>query len=357
MLQLENLGWGPFFQQQLNSAEAEDLLPARIAEELKGTYRIYAECGPMLATTCGRLAHVVVTRDDLPAVGDWVLARPLLAEERAVIHRVLERRTKLSRKMAGERTTEQILAANVDTVFLVASLNQEFNPRRIERYLTVIWESGARPVVVLNKADLCDRPDAVLAEVESVAPGVPAHLTSAVGGDGLAALRRHLQQGETAVFVGSSGVGKSSLINCLLGQPSQIVQQIRHADGRGRHTTTSRQLLIAPTGGIIIDTPGLRELQLWDAEAGLARAFADISSLASSCAFSDCKHSTEPACAVLQALEEGTLDKARISNYRKLEKEQAHIERKQNKSLEIAEKKRWKRIHMDNRQRMRLRGR
>ncbi len=356
MFRLEDLGWGPHFQQQLHSEETVALVPARVAEEHKGTYRIYFEAGPTLATLAGRLTHEARTRDELPAVGDWVLARPLPGEERAIIHRLLDRRTKLSRKTAGERTAEQLLAANVDTVFLVASLNQEFNLRRIERYLTVIWESGARPVVVLNKADLCE-PDALRTEAESIAPGVPVHLTSASLARGVDELRRYVGTGQTAVFVGSSGVGKSSLINCLLEQPLQAVREVRAGDGRGRHATTSRQMILLPAGGIVIDTPGLRELQLWDAKAGLGRAFADIDTLASDCAFSDCRHEREPGCAVLRAVKEGGLDDARIHSYRKLEREQSYVARKQDRFLQLDEKKKWKRIHQDNRRRMRLRGR
>jgi len=353
---LEDLGWGPFFQQQLNSEPNTDLVPARVAEEMKGAYRVITQAGLLLATASGRLNHDVITRDGLPAVGDWVLARPVPGEERAVIHQVLRRRTKLSRRAPGEQTAEQIIAANVDTVFLVASLNREFNIRRIERYLTVIWESGAQPVVLLNKADLREDAESLLSNVQSDAIGVPAFLTSGVNGDGIQSLREQIRAGETAVFVGSSGVGKSTLINYLLEDQTQAVREVR-SDDRGRHTTTSRQMIVLPGGGVIIDTPGLRELQLWDAEAGIERAFADVESLAQQCAFKNCRHTTEPGCAVTGAIDDGTLDEARFRSYRKLEREQGYVARKQDKSLEIAEKKRWKRIHVANRQRMKLRGR
>jgi len=371
---LEDLGWGSFFQQQLNSQTPGELLPARVAEEMKGAYRVYAEKGLLAATVSGRLRHEALTRDALPAAGDWVLVSAVLGEESAVIHRVLERRTKLSRKTAGERsrrtggrTEEQILAANVDIVFVVAALNRDFNPRRIERYLTAVWESGARPIVVLNKADLCEAggtngtsgtsgADGFVRRMETIAPGVPVIATSAMSGLGVDAICEEIAAGETAVFVGSSGVGKSSLINCLLAESAQTVRGIRD-DGRGRHTTTSRQLLLLPGGGLVIDTPGLRELVLWDADAGLDRTFADVDSFAKECAFRDCRHVGEPGCAVREAIDEGALPEERFESYGKLEREREFLARRQDKSLELVEKKRWKRIHLDNRQRMRFRGR
>jgi ribosome biogenesis GTPase len=353
---LEDLGWGPFFQQQLNNEPPGGVVPGRIAEEMKGAYRVYAEPGPLTATVAGRLRHASITRERLPSVGDWVLVAPRKGEHTAVIRSVLARRTKLSRKAAGERTDEQILAANVDTVFVVAALNRDFNPRRVERYLAAVWEGGARPVVLLNKADICDEPYSLVRETESVAPGVPVCATSTVSGSGLGTVRAHVAPGETAAFVGSSGVGKSSLINAVLDAQGQSVRDIR-ADGKGRHTTTSRQLILLPSGGVVIDTPGLRELGLWDADAGLDRAFAEIDSLAAGCAFRDCRHIAEPGCAVLDAVDAGVLPEERFASYRKLERERGFMARRQDKALEIAEKKRWKRIHLDNRQRMRFRGR
>jgi ribosome biogenesis GTPase len=228
---LEDLGWGPFVQQQLNSAHTGEFVPARVVEEMKGAYRAYAEFGSLSATMSGRLRHEALTRDALPSVGDWVLIATRPGNDGAIIHRVLERHMKLSRKTAGERTEEQILAANIETVFLVIALNRDFNPRRIERYLAVIWQSGAEPVVLLNKADLCAAPDACVRQAKSIAPGVAVHATSTLTNSGAQAVRRHLAQSETAVFVGSSGAGKSSLINGLLNDAAQSVRGIR-ADGR-----------------------------------------------------------------------------------------------------------------------------
>jgi len=353
---LEDLGWSPYFESQISGRDPDGLHPARVAEELKGAYRVYVDGRLLPAVLPGRLLHNATGREDLPATGDWVLARPLPGEDRAVVVELLDRRTKLSRKEAGERTGEQLLAANVDIVFLVASLNRELNLRRIERYLTAIWDSGARPVIALNKADLTDEAVVLLPEVEAIAPGVAVHVTSAQIGEGIAALAAYLDPGVTAVFVGSSGVGKSSLINRIIGNEAQVVAGIRE-DDKGRHTTTSRQMLVLPGSGVIIDTPGLRELQLWTNESGASMAFSDVEAFAGECRFSDCTHEREPGCAVRAALEEARLDEDRVRSYRKLERERMYVARKHDQMLQIEEKKRWKKIHKDNRQRMRLRGR
>jgi ribosome biogenesis GTPase len=354
VFRLEDLGWGPFFQQQLHNHETTDLLPARVVEENRGAYRLYGEAGWITATISGRLRHEALMRGALPAAGDWVLVDPPSAGN-TVIQRLLERRTNLSRKEAGERTGEQILAANVDTVFLVSALNEEFNPRRIERYLAAVWQSGARPVVVVNKADLGEDPELFLRQTETIAPGVPVLLTSTITGAGIDALRARIGAGETAVFVGSSGVGKSSLINALLDQAAQPVREIRD-DGKGRHTTTSRRLILLSGGGVVIDTPGLRELALWNSDAGLGGAFADIESLASECAFRDCRHAAEPGCAVRDAMESGTLAEERVGSYRKLERELDYIAEKQDESLRIARANRWKAIAKQHRQREKARA-
>jgi ribosome biogenesis GTPase len=241
-------------------------------------------------------------------------------------------------------------------VFLVASLNAELNLRRIERYLTVIWESGATPVVVLNKADLASGRDKPLAEVEAIAFAASVHLTSAATGEGLGEIAGYVAPGRTVVFVGSSGVGKSSLVNRLLASEVQAVREIRSGD-KGRHTTTSREMLFVPGGGLIIDTPGLRELQLWDTEGGVGQAFADVEEIAQSCAFSDCGHGSEPGCAVQEAIGGGHLDFARLESYRKLQREEAFIESKKDVSIRIAHKKKWKAIHKANRQRLKTLGR
>ena len=247
--------------------------------------------------------------------------------------------------MAGRTQSEQIVAANVDVVFVVSSLNREFNPRRIERYLAVVWESGARPVILLNKSDLCPDAAARAVDVESIALGVPVHLLSATEGKNLDAVRPYLGRGETAAFVGSSGVGKTTIINALAETQSLRVGAVREDDDRGRHTTTSRQMIFLTGGGIVIDTPGMRELQLWETTDGMAQAFEDIATLALGCRFRDCSHSGEPGCEVEGAIRNGELERERLENHRKLEAEVRFQERKLDPRVAREVKQKWKRIH------------
>lgn len=328
MFSLTELGWSSFFQNQLDADAA--LIPSRVAGENREVYRIFCEQGEFPAALSGKLRHESASRVGLPAVGDWVLARLRPGEERATIHRVLSRKSSFSRKMAGRKTEEQIIAANVDVVFLVSSLNREFNRRRIERYVTLAWNSGARPVIVLNKADLREDEDAanIRREMKEAANGIQVILASVVRGDGLAELRAIPQIGVTAAFLGSSGVGKSSLINSLMGTHELATQTIRESDDRGRHTTTARQLLLLPQGGIVIDTPGMRELQLWDAGEGIEETFADIQELAAECRFRDCRHQAEPGCAVRSAVQAGALAAERLESLQKLAREEQFLEAK-----------------------------
>lgn len=353
MYSLDDLGWRPHFQNQISDPPV-DLFPARVAGHSRGVYRLLAASGDLTASVAGRLAHEADQTAAMPVVGDWVLARHA-SPGQAVIESVLDRRTKLSRIAPGERTEEQILAANVDVVFLVTSLTREFNPRRIERYLMQIWESGARPVIVLNKADLADSPDDFVAQAEAISLA-DVLLTSAVTGDGIQRLRRRLATGDTAVFVGSSGVGKSSIINRLLGDAVQTVRDVRAGDHRGRHTTAAREMLLLPAGGVIIDTPGLRELQVLAAPSALGQTFPDIDKLAAECAFRDCRHVSEPGCAVKAAVKNGTLDRARLRGYHKLQRELDYAQRRTDRSAQLAEKRKWKQIQKDYRRRIRDRG-
>ncbi|MCH7810870.1 MAG: ribosome small subunit-dependent GTPase A [Chloroflexi bacterium] len=356
MYSLEDLGWGPFFDQQTQQLQSDGLLPMRVAEEQRGAYVLWSADGAFEAVIPGRMLHKAEGRKHLPAVGDWLLARRLPGEPRAVVERVLGRRSALSRKVAGERTDEQVMAANVDLIFVVASLNRELNLRRLERYLAVTWDSGATPVLVLNKADLCDDREVILRNVEAVTPGVEVFLTSAATGEGIDALRPTLARGLTAVLVGSSGVGKSSIVNSLLERQAQGVKGIR-SDDKGRHTTTVRQMLVLPGGAVIIDTPGLRELQLWDAGDGLGKAFADIEDLAEGCGFRDCSHSSEPDCAVQAAIGDGMFDRGRLESYRKLQREQTFIAGKKDERLRAEGQKKWKQIAKGNRARLKARRR
>jgi ribosome biogenesis GTPase len=341
----EDLGWNSFFASQLGPGDCEPYFPARIVGEQKNSYQLWGEAGERFGEVSGRMLHAAVERGDLPVVGDWVVARPRPGGDRATIHRILARRTKFSRQVAGKRTAEQILAANIDCAFIVTSLNRDLNLRRIERYLTLTWQSGARPVVLLSKSDLCPDPARFIAEVESVAPGIPIHAISAVTGEGLDIILNYLTKGRTGVLLGSSGVGKTTLINRLMGGTLLPVAPIRESDDRGRHTTTSRQLVLLPDAGMIIDTPGLRELQLWQSEAGLDRSFEDIRSLAARCRYNDCRHQTEPGCAVLKALDEGALPTKRLESYRKLQKELDHLSVRQDVFLRQKQKRKWKQIH------------
>ena len=341
---LKDLGWNSFFESQFEEFNHTGLMPARVVEEFKGFYRVRSAQAEYLAQTAGKLQYQAASREDLPAVGDWVAITARSAEGRARIEHVLPRRTKLVRKVAGREVTEQVLATNLDTVFVVSALNREFNLRRIERYLTIVWDSGARPVLLLNKADLCPDAAARAAEVESIALGTPVHLLSALAKTGVEAVRAYLARGTTAAFVGSSGVGKSTIIN-RIADASLRVQPVREHDDRGQHTTTSRQMIFLGGEGMLIDTPGMRELQLLDHEQGAAQAFQDIATLSQACKFRDCGHRGEPGCAIEAAVQQGELSLERLENYRKLLAELHFQERKMNPEVARQVKEKWKKIH------------
>jgi ribosome biogenesis GTPase len=286
-------------------------------------------------------------------VGDWVLVR---AEgDGGSIEEVLPRRTKLSRRAAGKRNEEQVVAANVDIVFIVMGLDGDYSLRRLERFLAMVWESGATPRVVLSKRDLCDEVEARVTEVEQIAVGV--HVTAVNGktGEGVDELREEVGSGRTAAFVGSSGVGKSTLINHLLGQRIQATRQVREDDDRGRHTTTHRELFSMPGGGLLIDNPGIREVQLWAGEQSLEQAFDDVAELAEECRYRDCTHSDEPGCAVIAAIESGQLPAGRLGAYRTLQKELRYLELRQNETSQRIEKQKWRNIQKEYRRSTRYR--
>ncbi len=440
-MSLATLGWTDSFASAFQPYTASGCVPARVALEHKHAYELLTPNGAYTAACTGKLLHAATARGDLPAVGDWVAVRLRPGETHADIHTVLPRRTKFSRRAAGGVTVEQIVAANVDTVLLVTALDQNFNLRRIERYLAVAWESGAQPVVVLNKADLHPDPAAARAAVAAIAPAVPILALSALApfgptaptgtsdpsdssdptnpsdssnlidlsdlsdildlsdpsmrfsdpigstkrtdragssltpgqmvgpgmrsgvgpgprlgpGLGLVELAPWLVPGQTLAFLGSSGVGKSTLINRLLGAERQVTNAISDAVGKGRHTTTQRELIVAPSGVLVIDTPGMRELQLWDVdEAALDTAFADIAAFAARCKFRDCSHRAEPGCAIQAALDDGSLDSDRWQSFQKLQREQAYAARKADPRLARQNKADWKKLHHQGRANLRM---
>jgi ribosome biogenesis GTPase len=337
---LESYGWSDELQAQFDPYAARGLVPARVTVQQRGVYTLASALGELAAALAGRFAYEAED-GDYPVAGDWVAAAARPDEGTATIHDVLPRSTAFVRRAAGATLGEQVVAANVETAFLVTSLNADLSLRRLERYLATAWESGARPVIVLTKADLCDDVEAAVFEVESIAYGVPVHPVSAVTGRGLDDLRAYLQPGRTAVLLGTSGVGKSTLVNALAGAELLATQEIRAGDARGRHTTTHRELVLLPGGGLVLDTPGMRELGLWDAEDGISGTFEEVEALFVDCRFSDCAHEAEPGCAVQAALDVGTLDPSRWESYRKLQRELAHLERKGDPVARSAERKKW----------------
>ncbi|HOH50235.1 MAG TPA: ribosome small subunit-dependent GTPase A [Candidatus Hydrogenedentes bacterium] len=353
---LAALGWDARWAGRMEPYLGRGWEPARVVCEHRGAYVAAGASGELWAELSGRFRHEHPARAEWPAVGDWVMVSPRAGEDAATVRAVLPRRSRFSRTAAGDRTEEQVVAANVDVVFLVTSLDGDFNLRRIERYLTVAWDSGARPVVVLNKADLCADADARAAEAEAAAPGAPVVVLSAATGTGVDALRAQVPPGATGALLGSSGVGKSSLVNALLGRERQAVRAVRADDSRGRHTTTNRELIPLPGGGLIMDTPGMRELQIWSDDDGLETAFADVEALAALCRFADCTHENEPGCAVRAALEDGSLDRGRFRSYTKLRREIQYQELRQDQSARQIEKTRWRGIAKEIRRIERDRG-
>jgi ribosome biogenesis GTPase / thiamine phosphate phosphatase len=342
---LREIGFvGPLAESFVSYA-AEGLVPGRVVAGHTGLLRVRTEEGEGLAVLAGSLRHRARSPQERPAVGDWVALRPREPGHRAVVQAVLPRRTAFVRRAAGKRDVAQVLAANVDTVFLVVGLDSDFSLRRIERALVLAWESGAFPVVLLNKADLCDDVPARRAEAEAVAPGVPVLVIAAKPGEGLDSLAPWLVPGRTVALLGSSGVGKSTIVNRLLGREKQKTQEVLAADQRGRHTTTHRELILLPGGALLLDTPGLREIQLWSDEAGLEKTFGDVHELAAGCRFTDCGHGTEPGCAVRAAVEEGTLDPARLDSFHKLQAELRALEVREDPLKRREERARWKAIY------------
>jgi ribosome biogenesis GTPase len=342
--ELSALGFSPFFEQQLQSLDDRELIPARVAAEHRGGYEVWSRTGSGRAQLAGRL-RLELDEACLPGVGDWVVVRDEPGPDRtAMIEGVLGRRTVFTRGAAGRELRAQVVAANVDVVFAVCGLDADFNVRRIERYLARIWASGAQPAVVLNKADICDDLAGRIAEVEGHCAGVPVYAASALRCEGIEAMRTCIHDGVTVALVGSSGAGKSTLVNALLGEERMPTGEVRARDGRGCHVTTHRQLVILPGGGVLLDTPGMRELQLVDGD-GLGSVFGDIATHAVRCRYRDCRHDTEPGCAVKEAVQSGELDADRLEHYRKLEREARAYELRQDEHKRRQAERVWGQLY------------
>jgi len=357
-VRLDDLGWdeemAALYEPWRARAEHE---PARVAVEFNHLYRVYGLDGDLEAVVSGRLKHHATSRSELPAVGDWVVVRRRADEGRASIVHVLPRRSCFSRKAAGGVTDEQVVAANVDVVFLVMALDGDLSPRRLERYLLLAQDSGAASVVLLTKPDLCADLPASVAEVAAVSGPVPVHVLNPRTGDGMDAIRTYVTHGRTCALLGSSGVGKSTIVNRLVGAVVQRTRAVREADSKGRHTTIHRELVRVPGGGLLLDTPGMRELQLWDVGGAVEQAFEDVERHAESCRFTDCRHRDEPRCGVKTAVAEGVLPAARLASYLALQDELSHLARQQDERAKIVEKRRGRIGAKALRQSVRLKGR
>ncbi len=355
-MSLRDYGWSDFFAESLEALQDTGLEPARVIQSGSASPRVMAASGEVRATVAGRLRLPAAGAVGLPVVGDWVAIRSV-DEAGARIEHVLPRRTKLSRKAPGRTSEEQIVAANLDVVLIVMGLDGDFNVRRLERLLTTVLASGARPVVLLNKLDICADPPGRLAEVRAVVRDSPVVLMSCLNGDGLGEVREHIGRFETSVLLGSSGVGKSTLINSLMGESVQLTGAVRKGDGRGRHTTSHRELFRLPDGGLLIDNPGIRELQLWAGDESLTQAFTDIAELSAACRYRDCSHSSEPGCAVLERIETGALEPARLEAYRALQREIQSLRLRQDEFAQREQKKQLRTVHRGQRRFYRRRGR
>lgn len=323
----------------------------RVIAVFQKQYRIMTQAGETLSELSGKIRFEALAKAELPAVGDWVV-QSMREEGKGRIERVLPRSSQFSRKAAGTETEEQIICANVDVALLVMALGHDFNVRRLERYLTVAWDAGVTPIIVLTKRSLVDSVEGELQELDLVAFGTPVFAVDSLTGEGIDELKSALSPGQTIVLVGSSGVGKSTLVNALAGSHLMETGGVREDDERGRHTTTHRELKKLDSGLILVDTPGMRELALWDGADGLETTFSDIETIAGNCRFRDCEHGKEPGCAVREALETGDLLQERWDSYLKLKREIAYAERKQNAALQAAERDRWKKLHKENQARM-----
>ncbi|MFH1368798.1 MAG: ribosome small subunit-dependent GTPase A [Elusimicrobiota bacterium] len=324
-MNLKELGWNEFHEKHYNEVKTSETFPARVAKSEREKYLIYSSFGELKAEIKGKMRFSAVSISDFPAVGDWVVAKMRPEGNAVIIEAILPRMNKFARKVAGSVTDEQVMVANIDTIFLVNGLDGDYNLRRIERYLALARENNSSPVVVLNKTDMCPSVQEKAEEVAAVARGVPILTLNALNGEGIENIRKYITNSTTVAFLGSSGVGKSTIINSLLKTEKQKVGTVRESDSRGKHITTCRELILLPDGGIVIDNPGLRELQLWVDEDTLDSTFDDVIELTEKCRFRDCTHLHEPGCAVMNAIETGLLDNKRFQNFIKLKKELKYL--------------------------------